>query len=195
MQKNSSENTAPGSGKALKYVLIAFVVVSVGAVIYKNLPCCSGDKAQAAPVEAAAATEAAPPVVKAAAKTPDKTVKPAAKAVVESKTAVVYYFYTNTRCSSCKTIEAYTREAVATKLAAGYKDWKIEFKGVNVDDDANKHFVQDYWLNSKSVVVQKYAGEKPLKWGKLDKVWQLLGDKEAFMSYVADETRKLLDEK
>ncbi|OGR67765.1 MAG: hypothetical protein A2081_00260 [Elusimicrobia bacterium GWC2_61_19] len=179
----------------MKYVLIAFVAVSVGAVVYKNLPCCSGDKTQAAPVEAAAATEAAQPVVKAEAKTPAKAVKPAAKAAIEAKTAVVYYFYTNTRCSSCKTIEAYTREAVATKLAAGYKDWKVEFKGVNVDDEANKHFVQDYWLNSKSVVVQKFAGEKPLKWGKLDKVWQLLGDKEAFMAYVADETHKLLDAK
>ena len=181
-------------GKVLKFVLLGFVAVSVGAVIYKNLPCCSGDKATAAPV-AAAAAEAAQPVVKSETKTPAKAVKPSGKPAAEGKTAMVYYFYTNTRCSSCQTIEAYTREAVTTKLAAGYKGWKIEFKGVNVDDDANKHFVQDYWLNSKSVVVQKYAGEKPLKWGKLDKVWQLLGDKEAFMSYVADETRKLLDEK
>ena len=195
MQKTSSENNAPGAGKALKYVLIAFVAVSVGAVVYKNLPCCSGDKAQAAPVEAAAATETAQPVVKAGAKTPVKAVKPAAKAAVEAKTAVVYYFYTNTRCSSCKTIEAYTREAVATKLAAGYKDWKVEFKGVNVEDKENEHFVQDYWLNSKSVVVQKFSGEKPLKWAKLDKVWQLLGDKEAFINYVAGETEKLLDQK
>ena len=195
MQKNSSENTAPGAGKALKYILIAFVAVSVGVVIYKNQPCCSGDKAQAAPVEAAVATEAAQPVVNSEAKTPVKAVKPAAKAPVEAKIAVVYYFYTNTRCSSCKTIEAYTREAVATKLAAGYKDWKVEFKGVNVEDKENEHFVQDYWLNSKSVVVQKFAGKKPLKWAKLDKVWQLLGDKFVFMNYVYDETKKLLDEK
>jgi len=195
MQKNSSENNAPGAGKALKYVLIAFVAVSVGAVIYKNLPCCSGDKAQAAPVEAAAATEAAQPVVKAEAKPPAKAVKPAAKAAVEAKTAVVYYFYTNTRCSSCKTIEAYTREAVETKLAAGYKGWKVEFRGVNLDEGGNKHFIQDYWLNSKSVIVQKFAGDKPLKWAKLDKVWQLLDDKFVFMNYVADETKKLLDEK
>ena len=194
MQKNSSENNAPGAGKALKYVLIAFVAVSVGAVIYKNLPSSQGDKTAAAPVQTAAAVEpAAAPAVKVSVAAVRKTA--AAKTAIEAKTAVVYYFYTNTRCSSCKTIEAYTREAVATKLAAGYKDWKVEFKGVNVEDKENEHFVQDYWLNSKSVVVQKFAGEKPLKWAKLDKVWQLLGDKFVFMNYVYGETKKLLDEK
>ncbi len=181
------------TAKFLKYVLAAFVVVSIGAAIYKMLPCCSDKQAQAAPVETV--SSAPVPVKKTEVVIPAVPVKAKKVKAIEAKTAVVYYFYTNTRCSSCKTIEAYTREAVATKLAAGYKDWKIEFKGVNVDEEPNKHFVQDYWLNSKSVVVQKFSGEKALNWGKLDKVWQLLGDKDAFMNYVSDETRKLLDSK
>ena len=183
----------PASVKILKYVLAAFVVVSVGAAVYKMLPRNSGDKAQAAPVETMAAVPA--PVQNTEVKAPAASVKAKVVKAAEVKTAVVYYFYTNTRCSSCKTIEAYTREAVETKLAAGYKDWKIEFKGVNVEDEPNKHFIQDYWLNSKSVVVQKFSGGKPLKWAKLEKVWQLLGDKFVFMNYVANETQKLLDEK
>lgn len=193
MQKNSSEEGQKGPVKAAKYVLLAFVAASIGAAVYKMLPCCSGEKAPAAPVEAAAAAPA--PAEKAEVKTAAAPVKAKAAKTAEAKTAVVYYFYTDTRCSSCKTIEAYTREAVATKLAAGYKDWKIEFKGVNVDEEPNKHFVQDYWLNSKSVVVQKFSGEEALNWGRLDKVWQLLGDKDAFMNYVADETHKVLDSK
>lgn len=191
MQNNSSEEAQKGPGRAVKYVLIAFVAVSIGAAVYKMLPCCSGDKERAAPVGTAAAVPA--PAEKAEAKTAAAPVKVKAGKTAEAKTAVVYYFYTDTRCSSCKTLEAYTREAVAARLAAGYKDWKIEFRGVNVDEEPNKHFVQDYWLNSKSVVVQKYAGGKALNWSRLDKVWQLLGDKDAFMNYVADETRKLLD--
>lgn len=177
----------PGRVKALKFALLAFVAVSIGAAIYKALPSGSGDSSAAAVPEAAAAPAAkAAPAVKQAAAAPAKAAQ---------KTAVVYYFYTDTRCSSCKTIEAYTREAVAARLASGYKDWKIEFRGVNVDEEPNKHFVQDYWLNSKSVVVQKFAGEKTLNWAKLDKVWQLLGDKDAFINYVADETHKVLDSK
>ncbi len=185
MQNNSSDPAAPkGTAKALKYILAAFVAVSIGAVIYKMPPCCSGNKAlPPAPV----------PVKKAA--TPSSAPKAAAVKTAAQKNAVVYYFYTNTRCSSCKTIEAYTRAAVQSNLTAGYKDWKIEFQSVNVEEAPNAHFVQDYWLNSKSVVIQKFSGDKPLKYAKLEKVWQLLSDKTAFVDYITAETHKLLDEK
>lgn len=193
MQNNSSENTAPGPGKALKLALMAFVAVSIGAAVYKIAA--APAKTIVEPARTVAANiEPARPAGKQAPKT-NAIIKPSAKAAVEKKAAVVYYFYTNARCSSCKAIEAYTREAVETKLTPGYKDWKVEFTGVNMDDEPNAHFAQDYFLNSKSVVVQKFNGGKALKYRKLEKIWQLLGDKDAFMSYIVYETRELLDEK
>lgn len=174
-----------GRGKTvLKYALAAFVVASIGAVVFKAMPCCSGGPAPAA----APAPSAVPASAPSGPAAPKKTAP-----VVER--AVVYYFYTDTRCASCKTIEAYTREAVAVRLAAGYKGRAIEFIGVNVDEEANAHYVLHYGLSSKSVIVQRFSGDKPLNWRKLDKVWQLLGDKETFMNYVADETRLALDGK
>ena len=192
MQKNSSENPA-GPNKAIKFTLMAFVAVSIGAAVYKMAAAPAKTTSEPAAI-AAAAAEPARPTAKPEPKT-HAVVKPAAKTTAEAKTAVVYYFYTNTRCSSCKTIEAYTREAVERNFASDYKGWKVVFKGVNVEEEPDKHFVQDYWLNSKSVVVQKFSGDKPLKWEKLEKVWQLLGDKYVFMNYVVNETHKLLDEK
>lgn len=174
-------------GKAVKFALMAFVALSIGAAVYKI----AGSPSKAP----AAATEAVQPVVESEPREPASTAQPAVKPAVEAKTAVVYYFYTNTRCSSCKTIEAYTREAVEKNFTAGYNGWKVVFKGVNVEDEPNAHFVQDYFLDSKSVVVRKFSGDKPLKWRKLEKVWRLLGDKEAFVNYVTGETHKLLDEK
>lgn len=162
--------------RLVKYALLAFVAASAGFAIYKAMPCCSGGDA-----ERAAAAEAKAP--------------PAAPAKAERKTAVVYYFYTTARCYSCNLIEAYTREAVQTRFAKPYKGWEVTFKGVNIDEKSNEHFTRDYWLSSKSVVVQKFEGEKPLNWGLLKSVWQLLGDKEKFMDYVAAETRKVLDSK
>ncbi|OGS06933.1 MAG: hypothetical protein A2270_00665 [Elusimicrobia bacterium RIFOXYA12_FULL_51_18] len=193
MQNNLSENPTPKStGKALKFVLLAFVGVSIAAAAYKMV---AVPKAPGTPVEAVTApVEPVQPAVKSEPKAP-ATAKKAVKSVAEGKTAVVYYFYTNTRCSSCKTIEAYTREAVEKHFTSDYKGWKVVFKGVNVEEEPDKHFVQDYWLNSKSVVVQKFSGEKALKHAKLEKVWQLLGDKDGFLNYIADETHKLLDEK
>lgn len=175
---------------ALKYLLLGFVFLSAAALVHKiaGSPCCSKNTSQDELAGTAALT--AQPAPK-----PEQKTTSAAKTIAQTKTAVVYYFYTNTRCSSCKTIEAYTRAAVEKNLASGYKGWKVVFKGVNIEEEPGKHFVQDYWLNSKSVVVQKFSGDKPLKWVKLEKVWQLLGDKEAFINYITGETHKLLDEK
>lgn len=158
---------------ALKYLLLGFVGLSAAVAVYKIAGAPGG-------AEAKPAVEPAPAAV-------EPTAAP--------KTATVYYFYTNTRCSSCTTIEAYTRAAVEEHFKQDYKGWRVAFKGVNTDEQANAHFVQDYWLNSKSVVVQRYSGGKANRWARLDKVWTLLGDKDAFAAYVAGETRKLLDEK
>lgn len=161
----------------LKVLLFGFIAAGVGSMLHKSaLSRAAALKAR----PAAAAAQAAP--VKAA-------------AGISQNTAVVYYFYTNTRCASCTRLEAYTREAVETLLSAGYKGWRVEFRGVNVEEAGGEHFAQDYRLESKAVIVQKFAGGKPLDWVKLDKVWTLLGDKAAFVSYVAAETRRALDKK
>lgn len=193
MQNNSSNETRKPAGRVIKYLLSAFVALSIGTAIYKMLPCCSGEKDTLQSAETGQTDNVSIPKAEAkATAAPDKN--PAVKST-EARKVEVYYFYTDVRCSSCKTIEAYTREAVETKLAGGYKGWKIEFKGINVDLPENKHFIQDYWLNSKSVVAQKFSGEKPLNWALLKDVWQLIGNKEAFMNYVAGETKKLIDSK
>jgi len=170
-----------GPNRTAKYALLAFVALSVAAAVYKiaAAPCCAGNTSQAAAVEA---VPAAAPAAAASKKTAEKA-------------AVVYYFYTNTRCSSCQMIEAYTKEAVEKNFKTGYKSWSVVFKGVNIEEAPNRHFVEAYQLDSKSVIVQKFSGDKSLKWGKLPKVWELTGDKEAFLGYVAAETRRQLDEK
>jgi len=155
MQKNSSDKPG-GANKAVKFALLAFVAVSIAAAAYK-ITRAPGNPAHNTPTSAVQAAVPQPELAKPA--TPQAVKAPAhpAKNREAEKTAVVYYFYTNTRCSSCKTIEAYTREAVERNLSAGYKGWKIAFKGINIEEEPYKHFVQDYWLNTKSVVVQKFS--------------------------------------
>lgn len=162
----------------LKALLFGFIAVSVGSILHKSA------------ASRAAALKARPPAAASAQAAPVK-----GPAGAGQSTAVVYYFYTNTRCSSCTQLEAYTREAVETLLSAGYKGWRVEFRAVNVEEPGNEHFTQDYRLESKAVIVQKFAGGKPLDWVRLDKVWTLLGDNAAFVDYVAAETRRALDKK
>ncbi|HDP95991.1 MAG TPA: hypothetical protein ENN40_11630 [Candidatus Aminicenantes bacterium] len=66
---------------------------------------------------------------------------------------VVYYFHGNSRCRTCLTIEKYTRQAVNNGFADELEKGEMELRAVNVDLKENRHFIQDYQLFSRSVVL------------------------------------------
>ncbi len=108
-----------------------------------------------------------------------------------SKT-VVYYFHGNQRCKTCKQIEALTKKIVEESFAAQLKDGSMDVRVVNVDQAENEHFVDDYELAVRSVVVSKVDGGKETNWRRLDKVWQLVHDEAAFAAYLREEIGLLL---
>lgn len=110
----------------------------------------------------------------------------------EAKT-VVYYFHGNMRCSSCRKIEAYTKEAIQSGFVEALKNGSLELKVVNVEDPGNDHYVQDFQLYTRSVVVEKRSGDQRQEWKNLDKVWQLIRDKAAFLDYVQQETLAMMN--
>lgn len=99
----------------------------------------------------------------------------------------VYYFHGTTRCATCKTIEAYAHDTVATAFAPELKAGSLEWTVVNVDEPANQHFTRDFQLYTRSVVV--VDAKDPKRFKVLDRVWQLVGDKTAFQKYVEQEIR------
>ena len=101
--------------------------------------------------------------------------------------AIVYYFHGTTRCATCKTIEAYAHETVASAFAPELKAGSLEWTVVNVDEPANQHFTRDFQLYTRSVVV--VDAKDPKRFKVLDRVWQLVGDKAAFQKYVEQEIR------
>ena len=107
---------------------------------------------------------------------------------------VVYYFMTTQRCPSCEKIEAYTSEAVRNTFAGMIADKKMMWKMVNVDEPENAHFVRDYGLFTKSVVVVRYREGRQYDWKNLDQVWMLLNDKAAFQDYVVREITAFVGE-
>jgi hypothetical protein len=100
---------------------------------------------------------------------------------------LVYYFHATTRCATCRTIEAYAQEAVTTAFTADLKSGSLVWRAVNVDEPANRHFIQDFQLYTRSVVV--VDAKDPKRYKVLDRVWQLVRDKAAFRSYVEQEIR------
>ncbi len=105
---------------------------------------------------------------------------------------VAFYFHGNVRCATCKKIEAYADEAVHAGFVESLEDGDLEWRVVNIDEPENRHFVQDFQLVTRSVVLAEYRDGVVVRWENLDKVWQLVRSKDLFVDYVQNETREFL---
>ena len=106
---------------------------------------------------------------------------------------VVYYFHTTFRCVSCRNIEQYTKEALEKFFVDDIAEGKIDFRIVNIEEPQNKHFVQDYQLYTKSIVLSKVSDGKEVKFKNLDKVWNVLKNKKQFYEYIKNETNSFIN--
>ena len=105
---------------------------------------------------------------------------------------VAIYFHGNVRCATCKKIESYADEAVQSGFAEALDEGVLAWRVVNVDETENKHFIQDFQLVTRSVVLAEYREGKVVRWENLDKVWQLVRSKDQFVDYIQSETREFL---
>lgn len=123
----------------------------------------------------------------------ESAVDPSATTAVDAgNKVIVYYFHATRRCWTCKTIESYSEEAVRNgfeeQLASGMLEWKT----VNVDEPENQHFVEDFQLATRTVVLVNVVDGVNKEWKRLDRVWELVRDKPAFVDYIWDNTNNFL---
>ena len=108
---------------------------------------------------------------------------------------IAYYFHGTRRCPTCKKLEAYSQEAIETGFAEQLESGALQWRPVNTDEEGYEHFIQDYQLYTKSVVLSRVNGDKELDWKNLDKIWTLVrGDKEAYLKYIQDEVTAFMGE-
>lgn len=104
----------------------------------------------------------------------------------------VTYFTTEVRCPSCLRIEDWTRQTVETRFPDQVEEGTVAFKMINVNLPQNRHYIQDYQLVSKSVVVAEFKNGELGQWFNLQDVWIKLSDQAAFEAYVGDTVKALL---
>lgn len=91
---------------------------------------------------------------------------------VKQEGTTVYYFHGDQRCASCDRIEALTLKAIEGR--------GVIFKAVNVDKPENEHFVKDFELDTRVVVIQHDG-----KYKKMENVWGLVGGSDVeFITYI-----------
>jgi hypothetical protein len=105
---------------------------------------------------------------------------------------IAYYFHTNTRCSTCTKIEQFSKEAIEAGFPGELKDGTLEMRIVNYEQPENRHFMDDYELVTRSLILVNLVNGKQTKWTNLKQVWQLTGHKDDFLNYVQKEVREYL---
>ncbi len=116
-----------------------------------------------------------------------------ARQSTQNTKVVAYYFHTTMRCVTCKMIEDLSRVALVSDFPDEIKNGRLEFKAVNVEEPANQHYIKDYQLVERSLVLVRFSGEKQEKWKNLEQVWELVDKKAEFEKYVKEETKNFLE--
>lgn len=104
----------------------------------------------------------------------------------------VTYFSSDVRCATCIRIERLTRETVEKNFPAEIKSGRIVLQTINLDGPGNEHYVQDYQLISKTVIVSDRAKGQEVGWENLQDVWSKQKDERAFEAYVVDAVHRHL---
>jgi len=163
--------------KIVSAVLLAFVVISLGWLFYPQ------GQNETTPAETSAPGEGAADSA------------PATNPPASTDRVIVYYFHTTYRCPACTKIENYTKEAVETGFAEALREGRLEFHSIDVTEPSHSHFIQDYQLSAKSVIVVEIKDGREARWKNLARVWRLTRNKDDFMSYIRDEVNLYLQGK
>ncbi len=113
---------------------------------------------------------------------------------VESDHLVVYYFRGDVRCPTCEKLESYAEETLKTAFQQELADQKIIWQVINTDQPGNAHFVTDYNLVTKSIILSAVSGGKQTAWKNLDQIWKKVGEKQDYQQYIRDEIRQFLED-
>jgi len=105
---------------------------------------------------------------------------------------VVYYFHGDMRCPTCYRLETYAKEALDTYFADKLASKDVVWKVVNVDKPENRHFIQDYKLVTKSVVISETVNSREIKWKNLEQIWQLVRNKKTYLNYIRESISTFL---
>ena len=105
---------------------------------------------------------------------------------------IAYYFHGTFRCYTCTNMEKYSREAIKANFKDALASGNLEFKAVNVEDRGNEHFVNDYQLYTKTLILSFVKDGKEVRHKNLDKIWEYARNKQKFIDYVTSEINNFL---
>lgn len=154
--------------QTLKHVLLAFVLITIGFALGKEVTlrrlATAGGETSPADIRQSESSSTA--------------------------RAIVYYAHGTLRCVTCNTIEALAGETVENRFAAEVAEGTVVWQVVNFQED--EAFAERYDIVSSCVVVVGMQGNEETGYRRLDEVWTKVDDPPAFQAYVAQAIRQFL---
>ncbi|MHC4874809.1 MAG: nitrophenyl compound nitroreductase subunit ArsF family protein [Planctomycetota bacterium] len=155
--------------------LLAFVITSIILIVKKEI---KPPVKQTIEVKAKDA-----PVTEDSKKSTDKT---------PEQQFYAYYFHGNRRCDTCRAIENNTKETLNSHFSDELKSGALKFEIINVEKPENEHFITDYKLTTRSVVLSLKENGKESKFKNLVEVWSFADDKVTFIEYAKTEINEFM---
>lgn len=175
--------------KVSTILLVIVALAGLAAAVYRQAN--NSNAASEAPTAADWPMEAMAPAAGDPAIMDPVAAEPAIAQSIAPEVTVTYYT-TSVRCAACVRIEEWTQRAVASRFSEEVNSGQVSFRTVYVDNPGNEHYMQDYQLVSKSVVVSESLDGREQDWVNLQDVWLLLRDEQAFSDYVAQAVEAYL---
>ena len=107
---------------------------------------------------------------------------------------IAYYFHGSARCPTCHKMEKYAKEAIENNFPNELENGTLTFKRVNVEEKENEHFINEYQLFTKALVISQVEDGKESRHKNLTKIWEHVRNKDRFFEYVTDEINGYLKE-
>lgn len=108
----------------------------------------------------------------------------------EGDRVVVVYTHATVSCVTCQTMERLIHETLDERFSAALADGALHFQKVNFQQD--KAFAQRHQVVANAVVVCLIQQGKEKDARRLDEIWNLYEDPEAFKRYVGDAVQSFM---
>lgn len=105
---------------------------------------------------------------------------------------IVYYLSEGKDCATCNNLEAYTLETLRTYFSADLASGRILWQSLDMDEAQHKHFVTDFSLYTKSVVLVEMQDDRQVRRKNLEDIWDYVYDKPAFIEFIRAEVSDFL---
>ena len=163
----------------LTVALLAFVLVALGWALLK-------------PTETAVEGESAVAVADTAEAEVLPAMTPIAAAAAIDNGVVAYYLHPESRCATCLKIEELSRMAIEDGFPEALDQGRLQWLVLNVDQPANKHFMDDFELHTTSLVLAQRQDGETVKFKNCTRAWELVHSPMKFNSYVETEVASFL---